>query len=179
MAMMGAAAAYRQRNVLLPCQEQTLRQHGGALSGLARALGRRGQMRVAAIADQGDLVIATDPRGDGVAVADFPVETLVCLANGGGDARVQRLDQPAHLVHVARLRPRLAHVGRVLVRDDPVELVAAAQRVLHAVHVLADPDVDALVLDELGRHGVAAQLLAREKRPEACVSAGFGRIGET
>jgi hypothetical protein len=164
------STTYRQRHVLLARQQQTLRQHGRALGCLARPLRTRGQMRVRTVADQRDLVVPAHPRRDRIAVADLPVQTVLGFLNGAGDARIQRLDEPPHLVHVAGLGPRLLNVGVVLVCDDPVELAPAAQRVLHAVHVLADPDVDAFLRHKFGSHGVVLEDRAVEESPEAGVA---------
>lgn len=111
-------------------------------------------MRVTTVSDQSDAVILADPSRDRVAVTDFPVETRLGLAHDGGDTGVAVLDEFADGVHIAGLEPRFLDVLGVLVRDYPVELFAVAERVLHQVFVLADPDVDAFLFDEFRRQRV-------------------------
>lgn len=111
-------------------------------------------MWVTTVPDQSDAVILADPSRDRVAVTDFPVETRLGLAHDGGHTGVAVFDEFAYSIHIAGLEPRLLDVLGVLVRDDPVELFAVAERVLHQVLVLADPDVDALLFDEFRRQWV-------------------------
>lgn len=131
------------------------------------------------VSDERDGMVLADPGRDRVSVADLPVQTGLGLLHNGGDARVTVFNQPPDLVHVARLEPGLFDVLGVLVRDDPIELFAVAQRVLHQMFVLADPDVDAFLFHELGRQRVAAEVRALEKRPETCVSRRFGLVVES
>lgn len=107
------------------------------------------------VPNQRDLVVLAHPRRDRVAVTNLPIETGLRLAHNGRDARVTIFHQLADRVHVAGLEPGLFDVLGVLVRDDPVELFAVAERVLDKVFVLADPDVDAFFFDKLGRQGVS------------------------
>lgn len=107
-------------------------------------------MWVAAVTEQYNAVTFADPIRDGVAVADFPVETLFGLSQDRADIRIEVFDDLAHLVHVARLEPRLLDIFGVLVRQNPVEFLTAAQCVLYDVYIIADPEVDTL-LSNVGR----------------------------
>lgn len=100
-------------------------------------------MRVAAVAQECNLVAPGHPRRERIAVAYFPVEQGGRLVDGGGDSRVQLGNVLAHVGHVAGLEPRLLDLHVCLVRelagDDPVEFLAVAEGVLHKVRVVADP----------------------------------------
>ena len=102
-------------------------------------------MGMTAVTEQRDLVLFADPGRYRVSITDLPVQTLLRLPDGGGNLRVQIADQAADLIHVARLEPGLFDVPGVLVRKNPVELLTVSQCVLHQMHVLANPKVDAFV----------------------------------
>lgn len=115
-------------------------------------------------------MVRTHPGRDRVSIADLPVQALFRLADDSGNPRVTVGNELAYRIHVARLEPRFLDVFRVLVRDDPVELLTVPKRVLHEMYVLADPDVDAFLLYKLGRQWIALQVGAFEERSETCIS---------
>ncbi|KAK5195304.1 hypothetical protein LTR92_005434 [Exophiala xenobiotica] len=170
---------YRQRHIILAGQQQTLRKHSSTLGSLTGPLSAGRQMRMTTVSDQGDLVVLADPRRYGVAITDLPVEAGIGLSDDGRDSRVAILHEFTHGIHVAGLEPGLLDVLGVLVRDDPVELVAVPQRVLDQVLVLADPDVDAFLFDELGGQRISSEVVALEEGPEARVPRRFGFIVES
>ena len=75
-----------------------------------------------------------------------------------------------YCIHVTRLEPRFFDVLGVLVSDDPIELLAISKGVLNQMSVLANPDVDAFFLYELGSQRVASQVGTFEKGSETGIS---------
>lgn len=95
-----------------------------------------------------------NPRWNRIPIADLPIQTLLRLVHGRCNARIQVPDLVAHILHIPRLEPGLGDVLCVFVRQDPVEFVTVAERILNEMHVVPDPDVDAFFLDELPAQGV-------------------------
>ncbi len=103
-----------------------------------------------AVSDQGDLMVFADPCRDGVTVADLPIQAGVGLPDYCRNSRITIFNELTNGIHIAWLEPRLLDVLGVLVGDDPVKLLAVPQGILNQVLILADPDVDTFLFDELG-----------------------------
>jgi hypothetical protein len=127
-------------------------------------------MWMTAVSQQHDLMTLTDPRRDGISIANLPIQTTRRLFNGSRNFRIQIADQTPHLVHIPRLEPGFFDVFCVLVREDPVEFFAASERVLDQVHVFADPEVDAFFSDVVAAGWVVLEDVAFEEGAEAGVS---------
>lgn len=125
---------------------------------------------MAAVAQERNPVTSADPSGDRLAIADLPVQAALRHLDGGLDPRVQVHNVAAHLVHVARLEPRLLDVTTILVCEDPVELLAVPQRVLYDMHVLTNPDIDAFLLHEFATQRDLLQVGTLEEGTEAGVA---------
>lgn len=67
-------------------------------------------------------MVFTDPRWDWVAVADLPVETLLCLVDSSSYTRVDIGDDFPHIIHISWLEPGLFDVFNILVGEDPVDV---------------------------------------------------------
>lgn len=115
-------------------------------------------------------MVGAHPGRDRISIANLPIQALFRLADDRGNSGVTVGDELAYRIHVTRLEPRFLDVLRVLVRDDPVELLTVPKRVLHEMYVLADPDVDAFLLHKLGRQWITLQVGAFEERSETCIS---------
>ena len=95
------------------------------------------------IANQRNRVVLADPRRDGIAVADLPVQTLFRLVYCRRDPRVTSLHDLPHLIHISLMEPRIVRVqlGGIFPNQDPVEFFAVAQRVLNQMDIVPNPDV--------------------------------------
>ena len=101
-----------------------------------------------AVAEKGDLATLADPGRQWCSIADLPVKTVRRRLDGRSDGFVPSVDQVPNIVHTPRLKPAFADVSGVLVRKNPVELLSVSQRVLDQVHIFADPDINAVALQE-------------------------------
>jgi hypothetical protein len=171
-------SAYRQWYVVLPSQQQALSQHSRTLRRLACPLRTRRQMRMTAIPYQRHLMIFTDPSRNWISIANLPIQTLFRLDNGRRYPWIQRPHQSPYLIHITRLGPRFGDVGGVFVSNNPIKFFAISEGILHGVHVFANPDVDAFVLNKFCCQGVAFEDVAFKESPEAGVAGGFGFVVE-
>jgi hypothetical protein len=75
-------------------------------------------------------VVLADPCGNGIVIADLPVQALLRLVHCSGDVWVAGCDDAANFVHVSRLIPWLGDIGSILVSEDPIELVTITKGAL-------------------------------------------------
>lgn len=106
-------------------------------------------MWMAGIPQQSNPMASTDPRRDGITIADLPVQAFLRFVHGSSDPRVNVVNDLSHFIHIPRLEPTLFDVFGVLVCQDPVEFVSITQRILHQVHIISNPDVAGFPVYEL------------------------------
>lgn len=95
------------------------------------------------ITQQYDLVAARYPCRDRVTVAYLPVKTGWGLLDSSSYARITALYQSSYVIHIAILEPGLFNFQVCLVAElacqYPVEFLAATERVLNKMCVVANP----------------------------------------
>ena len=120
-----------------------------------------------------------NPRRDRISITDLPVQTLLRLLHCSSNSRIAVAYDLSHRIHVSRLEPRLFNIFCVFVSEDPIELVAVTESVLDQMHIVADPDVDAFLLDEFSAERIVLQIVAFEVRAKAGVARRFRFIFKT
>ncbi len=111
-----------------------------------------------------------NPRRDWISVADLPVQTLLRLLHRSSNSRIAIAYDLSHGIHVSRLEPRLFDIFCVFVSKDPIELVTVTESVLDEMHIVADPNIDAFLLDEFSAERIVLQIGALEVRAKAGVA---------
>lgn len=98
---------------------------------------------MAAVAEEGNIVLFGNPSWQWVSVADLPIQECRCFLDCRGNPGIQALNMLSHIGHVSFLEPRLLDFHVRLVRElacyYPVELVATTQGILDEVRIQSNP----------------------------------------
>lgn len=135
-------------------------------------------MWMAAVTQEGDFSTFTDPCRQRRAVTDLPVEAAWCHPDSRCDCLIPPFYQFPDIIHISRLKPTLLDVFGIFVGDDPVKLLAVSQGILNEVHVFADPDIDAVLLQEWLTLRNVFENITLEEGAVARIAGALGGVAE-